>query len=799
MKIVVLFLFSILNFDSLAVASKTRKDRYHKMPEIYSYQERKVEEEQEDPFVGDIEISDTITNSSDFGSGSVEDYLETAIAGDALEWHSLPESEYPRAETSDLTAHHTTINVPLFYGNDAEKYGITSEKMKKSFFAIYLRKYYWGNLDTSRPIKHVILVAGGPGESGQSWTAKLHKLSRQYGRSNLIFYVADHRGVYKSRDVVELITKETEKGKSRTSWRRIRRNEQVSEKDWIKNVPEFERLVGYPLVVMTCSNAARDLALISLVIRKYNIRSAGVNARIYLHAQSYGTQVVTRTLNLLPNFYDGVLLEGLATMELVKESAKADFGILSSCAEDRKCSKQFSVIGGGDLLSLRSPFDLRKLLEDMTQKSHNRACRDVFLTQFRSLVYSESIKFWDAIHLSFYELLADDFVNPYTGKHGNFYPGMLVLPFIRDMYYCRDVGKFSKQVEKIIEVIAISVRGLKQPYVKTPSAVKSKPVDPSQISSYFVQTYINAHEAFDMRGMSRADERGYCDRPHQPDLVNQCPIWKEQVRKLGVLMDLSEKTRKAPSVKTAVKKIDKRREKLNKFEGKYKSASESSLSSLTSTSTSTSSSASEDDSSVDTSDSGSFYKSFVRTIKLFTEKEKVKKNKKRKNKKKKKKDSGHDSIGIKWLKQPKTEKDELVDDHKSKGPKTNKSASSLSFLRKYYYEMDDLAYEVPKTEKTKIFVTVGSLDIKTPLLEARRLLARIRSPLKILFELKNVAHSTEPCRGEIVRALVTDESEIDQSAALGVADECVRELGSQRKLDWELEDVKNIPKEDWLL
>ena len=97
--------------------------------------------------------------------------------------------------------------------------------------------------------------------------------------------------------------------------------------------------VGYPLVAMTCSNAARDLGLISLVLRNKMLISS--SDKFYLHAQSYGTQVTTRTLNLLPEFYDAVLLEGLATMELVKESAKSDFGILNACAEDRKCAQQF--------------------------------------------------------------------------------------------------------------------------------------------------------------------------------------------------------------------------------------------------------------------------------------------------------------------------------------------------------------------------------------------------------------------------------------------------------------------------
>ena len=34
-------------------------------------------------------------------------------------------------------------------------------------------------------------------------------------------------------------------------------------------------------------------------------------------------------------------------------------------------------------------------------------------------------------------------------------------------------------------------------------------------------------------------ERGYCDKSNQGDLVNQCPIWRDQVRKIDTLKQLS--------------------------------------------------------------------------------------------------------------------------------------------------------------------------------------------------------------------------------------------------------------------
>ena len=796
----------LINLGVVLLAS-SKQHKYAKLPEIYSYERRRQ-----------FRIDESSSSSSDSSRKSVsikssgstkqkkfsvapdllEEFIETAVSGDSINWETLPESEMPHSNPSDqLSAYFTHINAPLFYGKDQEeKYGIIGDQVKRSFFAIYLRKYHWGTLDTTRPVKHVILIAGGPGESGRSWTSKLSKLSRQYGRSNLVFYVPDHRGVYKSRDVVELITRQSDKGQTRTSWRRIKRNEQFSERNWIANVREFEKQVGYPLVSMTCSNGARDLALISLVIRKNLART---DNKFYLHAQSYGTQLTTRTLTVLPDFYDGVLLEGLATMELVKETAKSDFGILSSCAEDRKCSQMFlKKSKSRDTISLSSPFDLKKLLGGMTRRSQNKQCRDTFLDLMRGYVYSETISFWEAIHLSFYELLTDDFINTYTGSKKDFYPGMLVLPLIRDMYYCEDVERFQRQVLKMIEVISVSIRGLKQPYVKTPAA-KSKTADANQIRSHFVQTYINAHEAFDMQGMSRASERGYCDRPDQSDLVNQCPIWREQVRKMKILQDLTGTPDLMPGSKTEKPTvISKKTDKIDVFEGRYSDKPGDSTSSSTSVSTSTSS-----------DDSGSFYKAIKSTIKLFT----FSRDKPKRGNKKKKKQQGRNSSKNRKEKgraksstgsESSEDKFEDISVEKQKQGKdkkhTTESKPQSKPKRKYHYDMesDELAYSIPSTEKTRIFVSVGSLDVKTPLLEARRFLARIRAPSKHLFELKNVAHSTDPCRAEIVHAMIADGVK-EQIATLAAAEECVRELGRERKLDWQFEDVKSIPKGDWVV
>jgi pimeloyl-ACP methyl ester carboxylesterase len=755
----------------------------------------------------------------------VSEYMNLAVAGDHLDWNVLPASEMPTGSsgTDRITGHYTKIRVPVLYGEEeAARYGVGDREV---FFEIYMRKYYWGHLDTTRPIRHVILVAGGPGEPGTAWLNRLNRLSKQYDRDNLIFHVSDHRGVHRSRDVVELISRETSAtGRRGISWRRINRPQHLNERDWLRNVEEFEAKVGYPLVGMTCSNGARDLALISMVLKRH-LTQPHDGAKFYLHAQSYGTQLSTRTLNILPNFYAAVLFEGLATMELVRESARADYGILSACAEDPACAQMYrtsSKTSVGGLVQLESVFDLKKLLAGMEQSSHNRRCRDRFLAGMRGAVYSATISFWSALHLSLYEMLADDFINPYTGTQGNFYPGMLVLPLIRDMYYCTDFGRFERQVEKFVEVLLTSVRGQEKSTKKKDSSekintlsrsdkityksintssnpFKSKPgVDDGSASngSYFVQTYINAHEAFDMQGMQRSAESGYCDRPDQKNLLNQCPIWREQVRKIEKLRDLT-KSFDGKKKRNRVRIVDK-------FEGKAKVKGDEE---------------DEESSSDDEEEEGKAqYKSDM------NKSHRKKSKKKNKSKKKKYKSVEYSFFkDIKWTRKVKDEeelnplKSEVnqlkseVNQLKSevnplKGHKTTTSTTSTtsstttstssSSHKRFYYDVDSLAYAVPKSDTTRIFVSMGTLDVKTPLLAARRLFSAMGAPGKRLFELPNVAHSPGPCRSEILRAF-TAVGATRQTETLARVDECLQGIKRERKLDWGLEHVNGIDKNDW--
>ena len=94
--------------------SAAKREKYHKMPEIYSNRPGKIEKLEQEYYIETLDEMPEGNSINSISGGSVEDYLETAITGTSLEWKSLPESEYPRTDTSDMTAHYTNINVPLF-------------------------------------------------------------------------------------------------------------------------------------------------------------------------------------------------------------------------------------------------------------------------------------------------------------------------------------------------------------------------------------------------------------------------------------------------------------------------------------------------------------------------------------------------------------------------------------------------------------------------------------------------------------------------------------------------------------
>jgi pimeloyl-ACP methyl ester carboxylesterase len=701
------------------------------------------------------------------------DELEIAVNGEGLLWAEIPVAELNPLRGSGsrrYSAHYTHIYAPLLYDSDADRYGITSTQVRNSYFQLYLRKFQWIDdpVDEGKPVKHVLLVSGGPGESGDSWVHRIYQLFRDYGKSNVIFYVADHRGVYRSAGVAELRNRG-----DRRSWRKVGPSERIREADWDKNVIAFEESAGFPVVAMSCSNAARDLSLITRVLKRYAIPRTSEQAHnFYLHAQSYGTMVALRTLQLLPEAFDAVLLEGLASLEMVHESVKADYGILQACDEDATCRRLIRAPEAG----IESAFDVRKMIKNMSKYSRNVSCRAYLHRQLGKHLYSSMLSFSDALQTVLYELLTDDF--PYANDRlSDRYAGMLALPFIKNLYFCTDEARFQRQVHLLIKEIKETVRGLEPSKSKTHSSVPD---------SEFVRSYINVHEAFDLRAMKR---NSYCQHVEFEDLGHQCVIYRAQVRKMEAMkgltgrqdrfsaraasarlqLDDSAEAEEDPVVRRDALaqdlKQNSRRVSLNELLVEKDDADGDG------------SSSSDSDDEADSEETRAHKILFKGTNHKPHHKHTRTRTRTRKHNRKAKNELSK-FLGIK--------KDKGRSKHGKRSSLDRDSSSSSAAAttgivlgnRRYYYDLDELAYELPTTS-ARVYVVGGTLDMKTPSNTARRILDQIRAPQKHFFEVEKMGHTTHVCQGPIIQAFLADKKESMREAV-----RCLRQFREERKLDW---------------
>lgn len=479
---------------------------------------------------------------ADPGTKFNPDWLTFAFgeAGSQLHWRKMPDAEQPNQGTnSEYIGEYAYIHVPVLYEGEDELYGIDAESwITRQYFAIYLRRFRRANHNGGSTMKHVLLLTGGPGYSGAIWGEGLRRLAHQYGNDpNIVFYAADHRGVHQSRGIYVRIHDDY-----MVQFRNGR--ERVREADWLRNPRQLEVELGYPLVAMSCSSAARDLVVVAKAIESALPRSR--KHLFYLHAESYGTQVAQRALLFLPDFFQAVLLDGLATMELASETARADQGILRSCDEDPSCreallKRTHRLPNSTPLVQLNTVYDMRKIMANLEAGQHNIACRRALKDVFASIYGKGHIhSFWRIVQMISYDLLSDDFLNDYNpdpNRYGSFYLGQLALPFFKELYYCPDVDRFKLQAHALKKVILKRYR--------EDGIVAAKNRDrgfesSAEGNSYFVAAYINTHEAYDLYLASTDEtEVRFCQVPNQPHLTNQCSALKDMANNKNALHKLT--------------------------------------------------------------------------------------------------------------------------------------------------------------------------------------------------------------------------------------------------------------------
>jgi pimeloyl-ACP methyl ester carboxylesterase len=172
------------------------------------------------------------------------------------------------------------------------------------------------------------MIAGGPGESGATFYPFLDTLRRAFPGFDLV--IPDHRGTGYSTHLCPLEEAIGSLGGALlvgSEWARCWR--------LLNSAPDYAR-------AFTITNAARDLAFL--------LEQYGHPQPAYLYAESYGTQLVLRMLQLAQPPLEGLLLDSLVPPESLNpwdishRSANVDAvgkAYLAECEADPRCRARF--------------------------------------------------------------------------------------------------------------------------------------------------------------------------------------------------------------------------------------------------------------------------------------------------------------------------------------------------------------------------------------------------------------------------------------------------------------------------
>lgn len=214
-----------------------------------------------------------------------------------------------------ITSLCKVIDVPLAYGSDKAR---NEAKIK-----LFVRKFP----AQKKAEGTVVLIAGGPGESGASFYSQLQTMRRAFPNFDIV--VPDHRGTGFSTRLCEAEESMNSEGGARlvgaewgTCFAQISQNSERTKQ-------------------FSISNAAYDLSIIIDGIHKSRPKNP-----IYIYGVSYGTQLVLRLFQVSSPPVKGIILDSLVPLQtdqrwdLTRRSFVVDnIGrkVLQQCDASEKC------------------------------------------------------------------------------------------------------------------------------------------------------------------------------------------------------------------------------------------------------------------------------------------------------------------------------------------------------------------------------------------------------------------------------------------------------------------------------
>lgn len=257
---------------------------------------------------------------------------------------------------------------------------------------------------SDKPRHHLILLSGGPGQSGALWRHELPPLVRRIPKKShpgLCFYTIHLRGI----------------GKSSKAFGPVKREK------WQDSFKPPHSLARYSI-----SNAARDVASLARLVKRRP------TDHFTLFGVSFGGFLAARTVTMFPDLFDWLIVDS-PSMRTGRFSSANDDQFWRNCLEDEKCQEMVGSVRG-----------IRRMYHRIVTGRRPNAC-------IKTAEQKGRIEEW------LWPLLrgeVSDASSPY------YHPAMLAIPIILHLYHCPSSHYFGHvmvpQIEEIRHKGRISVR-----------------------------------------------------------------------------------------------------------------------------------------------------------------------------------------------------------------------------------------------------------------------------------------------------------------------------------------------------
>ena len=304
-----------------------------------------------------------------------------------IKWMECSSSQ---CKLSDFDSRKGIVAVPGDYDHPDKTFDLTFQRFTRN---------------TKPPMRHVIVLAGGPGESGRSVEDKVKTILNGLADHPIACYTVDHRGLGESGPFLA--------GKK---YKDVRN----SFESFFSNTP-------FPVKNLRTHDAALDVGMLAMAIQ--NEGDFPAQSTLHLIGGSYGATWANQVISLMPNLFNSVYLSAMPRLR--NTIVGSGIGIAENCSLDDECRKR---IGG------KVSEEYRIAIKNVAKYTTNE-CTKALGDCIPKYKETDDAGRLTLLAVSFEDLMNNSF---FLGEDNK--ASQLLLPFIKATSDCTDVAGYKRDV-----------------------------------------------------------------------------------------------------------------------------------------------------------------------------------------------------------------------------------------------------------------------------------------------------------------------------------------------------------------